>query len=104
MFTSDCDYFLSAHFEQRKGYVMTTQHVEVTVLWNGGWDIYIVDPGQICDTPAKKMEGNASFFPTWHEGPNSRSPWWLKCSFVNRHNFGRPQQSVKVIKHVGGGD
>lgn len=83
---------------------MAAQHQEVTVLWNGGWDTYVVDPGQICETPPKECEGNSRYFPTWHEGSNSGTPCWLKCCFVDGHNFGAEHESVKVIRHVDGGN
>ncbi len=80
---------------------MSTQHQEVNVLWEGGWDTYIVDPESRCDTPKKE---DSHYFPTWHDGPNSGSPRWLKCSFCPRHNFGEAHQSVKVIRRVASGN
>jgi len=54
--------------------------VEVTVLWNGGVDIYIVDPNSIRDlTEDEKRDwftGNARYFP-------SVDDIWLKGSFLD---------------------
>lgn len=82
---------------------MTTQQEEVFVLWNGGWDSYIVDLTQVCDTPEKELRGNSAYFPTWHDGQNCGSPCWLKSDFV-RKPWSQPGKSIKVIRHLGGGD
>lgn len=79
------------------------QYKEVTVLWNGGWDTYIVDPGNVCDTPAKELVGNNMYFPSWYDGPNCGYPCWLKCDFIHEP-WSQAGKSVKVIKHLNGGD
>ncbi len=82
---------------------MAAQHQEVTVLWNGGWDTYVVDPGQVRDLPEEAFRDDR-YSPIWYDGPNSGYPCWIKCIFLRRHNFGGENQGVRVIRHVDGGD
>lgn len=69
------------------------------ILWNGGWDDYVVDTNTVRDLTASEVEeiGNSSF-PTIRNEEGT----WLRCRFAK--NLGHDYQVVKVLWHLGGGD
>ncbi len=69
------------------------------ILWNGGWDDYVVDTSTVRVLTADEVEkiGNSSF-PTFE----NKEGTWLRCRFAR--NLGHDYQVVKVLWHLGGGD
>lgn len=64
------------------------------ILWNGGWDDYVVDPTSVRDmTPEENIP---TCCPTLGNEP------WLRCSFAR--DYGNDNQVVKILRHLGGGD
>jgi hypothetical protein len=82
--------------------------MEVTVLWNGGWDTYAVDPRNVrllTQTELAADRGtNDKYFPTLTDSEGM----WLKCKFVKaRHGelrMGDDWQCVRILRHIGSGE
>jgi hypothetical protein len=93
-------------------------HIEHTVLWNGGWDTYLVDMNDTADAPPTALVKE-----WWEEHPRSlfetENGTWLMCRVLNHswyndkvleHNPTKgwgvhPDiKGVRVLKHLGGGD
>lgn len=73
----------------------------ISVLWAGGWDVYLVDESDKIEVPQKEFEGNSRYSPTFvHEGHT-----YLKTRFnpklEERHG---EISAVRVTRHVAGGD
>lgn len=67
------------------------------ILWNGGWEDYVVDANSVRDMTRDEMEkiGDSSY-PTFEDGK------WLRCLFAK--NLGDESQAVQVLAHLGGGE
>ena len=74
---------------------------EVLVLWNGGWDKYLVDETSRVFVPEHEFGGNKMYSPTFVlEGRT-----YLKTKFNNRLKLVHGETSgVLVIEHLDGGD
>ena len=67
------------------------------ILWNGGWEDYVVDANSVRDMTEAELEKVANnCFPTIDDGN------WLRCLFAE--NLGHDAQVVKVLAHLGGGE
>lgn len=67
------------------------------VLWNGGWEEYVVDTNSVRDMTADELEkASKDSYPTF--GDNN----WLRCLFANE--LGHNGQAVRVLAHLGGGE
>jgi|GEM_PF-4540439 cold shock CspA family protein len=70
------------------------------ILWNGGWDDYVVDANLVRDmTDDEVVKHDKTSFPTFEDGNHVT---WLRCLFAK--NLGHATQVVKVLAHLGGGD
>lgn len=67
------------------------------ILWNGGWEEYVVDANLVRDMTRDELEkiGDSSY-PTFEDGK------WLRCLFAE--NLGHKSQAVRVLAHLGGGE
>lgn len=67
-----------------------------SVMWNGGSDRFVVDPNVVRDMTEEEFEHfKSSVFP-------SISHEWLLCRFATQ--YGQPNQVVKVLSYLGGGE
>lgn len=67
------------------------------ILWNGGWEDYVVDANSVRDMTRDEMEKIAdSSYPTFEDGK------WLRCLFAK--SLGNESQVVQVLAHLGGGE
>lgn len=93
-------------------------HIEHTVLWQGGWDKYLIDLNETIDAPYTAFEGK-----WWEHHPRrtfvAEGKRWLMCRELNHDWYNdkvlplRPEKGwgvhpdtkgVRVLKHLGGGD
>lgn len=74
---------------------------EVTVLWAGGWDTYLIDPTQLREMTPAELEKVARD----KYSPVLGSHAWLRCLFLTgQYTLGSDTQVVKIIRRLGGGD
>jgi hypothetical protein len=69
--------------------------VRVGILWNGGWDDYVVDPISVREITEEEAVGISSF-------PTVSNEHWLRCSFAKK--LGADNQVVRILRHLDGGD
>ncbi|MBI5126731.1 MAG: hypothetical protein HZA80_03140 [Candidatus Taylorbacteria bacterium] len=93
-------------------------HITCTILWNGGWDDYLVDISETTDAPATGIGPD-----WWKHHPNGTfttpGGWWILCRYLNYDQFNgnpaipNPQKGrgvypdtkgIRILKHLGGGD
>jgi hypothetical protein len=77
-----------------------SQGRQVTVLWAGGWDIYLVNPEELRELTLKERYpiGNEKYWPT-HDGR------WLLCRFLTgKDSIGTSNQAVRILRRVRSGD
>ncbi|GEM_PF-5244108 len=78
---------------------------KVSILWNGGWDDYVVDPSSVREmSPAEKSE--RKIWPTIVLPDHTE---WLKGTFLesNRNQAVAtvgPTQCLRIVRHLAGGD
>jgi hypothetical protein len=92
--------------------------IEITVLWAGGWDTFLVDLDDTTDIPPtaqgaewKKNHKDSTFYKERHR--------WLMCRQMNHSWYDdtilapnpktgagvhSDEKGVKILKHIGGGD
>ena len=78
----------------------TDHHVKIGVLWNGGWDVYIVDSTTMrepSEEEALVMEHDKLFPIFLIDGEK-----WLKFHFSPKMEY--PEMIVKIVNRVAGGD
>ncbi|MFA6409991.1 MAG: hypothetical protein WCW26_00230 [Candidatus Buchananbacteria bacterium] len=72
------------------------------ILWNGGWDSYLVDPSSVRDMTEAEIECHSkvpgAYWPTV-----CGDDTWLRCYFLAAYNR-NPQKCVRILMHLGGGD
>ncbi len=92
--------------------------VEHTVLWQGGWDKYLIDLGETVDAPSTTYEGK-----WWNSHPRRtfemNGKLWMSCRELNHDWYNdkvlarKPEKGigvhpdtkgVRIISHLGGGD
>jgi len=82
---------------------MTAQPVEVTILWNGGWDRYLVDTSITVSVPEAELQGNARMWPTFECEEAEGS--FLKASFSSVLKKSVTEGcGVRILRRLGGGD
>jgi hypothetical protein len=77
---------------------------KVTVLWNGGWDDYLIDESTIrAMTDLEVLQftnGPYRYFPTFESDKKT----WIKAWFIGGLDSLRNQACIQVLEHLGGGD
>jgi hypothetical protein len=76
----------------------------VTVLWNGGWDDYLIDLKSLRSMTEDELytyrSDNHRYFPTFLD---SQCGLWLKAWFVTKYKT-LDNGCFRVIQHIAGGD
>ena len=92
--------------------------IEHTVLWNGGWDTYLIDLDETTDAPSTALEKE-----WWKHHPDGtftlEGKRWLMCRELNHDWYNdkalapRPEKGigvqpdskgVRIIRRIGSGD
>ena len=67
---------------------------EMSILWNGGWDDYVVDLNDMIDDP---LVGSEDYWPTVHTV-------FVRTLFSGEMNARFPGKAIRMLRHTDGGD
>lgn len=71
-------------------------HEKMGVMWNGGWDDYLVDVSDVIDDPT---EVKNPFPDTIVDGKT-----YIRTCFSGKFSQRFPGKAIRKVSHLGGGD
>ena len=74
---------------------------KMSILWNGGWDEYIVDLNDMIDDPSL---GTTDYWPTVRASSGNSESLYVRTLFSGEMNIRFPGKAIYILRHTGGGD